>query len=464
MTSESAHGLRPAIRLPHATAMVIGTIIGASIFVQPSEITAQVPTITGILLVWLVSGVLTLFGALACAELASAFPRTGGVYVFLKDTYSPAVGFLWGWAMFWSMHSGIVAAIATVFARYVAVLVPLGDVGTRLVAILAILVLSAVNYVGVRQGSSLQAAFTAGKLAAIALIVLLAFALGSRLPDHFVTGAATSVATSTSTDQPIASAFLLAVVAGLFTFGGWHMVTYSAGETVDPRRTIPRALALGVAVVTVCYIALNATYLYVLPLDAVRSSTRVAADAAEVVVGSSGAAAMAGLVVFSTFGALAGVILAGPRVYYSMARDGLLFRWLGTAHPRFRTPHRAVVLQAVWSSALVATGTYRALFTRVVYTEWIFFAVMAAGLFLLRRRADYSPAYLMWGHPVTTGIFIAFSGAIVVNQIITQPAESVFGLGLVVIGLPVYALWTRRARVAVTEAALPSEAARVDAT
>lgn len=433
--------LKRSIGLIHATAMVAGIIIGASIFVQPSEITGRVPSVAGVFLVWSIAGLLTLFGALACAELSSAFPETGGVYVFLKQAFSPVLGFLWGWAMFWSMHSGIIAAIAVVFARYAAFFVPVGDGGIRAIAIIGIVALSAINYAGVRQGSAVQTAFTIGKVAAILLIIVLGFVLGSRLPDHFVVNSAGGAG---GIGQIRLREFALALVAGLFAFGGWHMVTYAAEETRDPRRTIPRALVIGILIVTGCYVALNAVYLYILPLETVAASTRVAADAATVLAGPRGAAAISGLVIFSTFGALSGVVLAGPRVYFAMARDGLLFRWIAEIHPRFRTPHRAIVLQAVWSSVLVATGTYRELFTRVVYTEWIFFGAMAMGLFLLRRRPGYNPTYIMWGYPATPLLFVISSAAIVLNQVLSDPIESATGLMLVGIGLPVYYVWVRR--------------------
>ena len=235
----------------------------------------------------------------------------------------------------------------------------------------------------------------------------------------------------------------MALVAGLFAFGGWHMVTYNSEETLEPKRTIPRALTIGVLVVTACYIALNAVYFYVLPLETVVSSDRVAADAADAVVGSGGTI-MSLLVVFSTFGALSGIILAGPRVYFAMARDGLLFRWIGAVHPSRRTPHRAILLQAAWSSVLVLTGTYRALFTRVVYTEWIFFALMAYGLYVFRRKPSIVRGYKIWGYPAVPAIFIVFSLAIVVNQIVSDPRESLFGLMIVLLGLPVYYLWAKR--------------------
>jgi APA family basic amino acid/polyamine antiporter len=420
--------------------MVVGTIIGASIFVQPSEITGDVPSIAGVLLVWLVSGVLTMIGALVCAELASTFTETGGVYVYLREAFNPAAGFLWGWAMFWIMHSGIIAAIAVVFARYTAYFVPLDDSGIKAVAVAVILVLSGVNYLGVKHGSTLQALFTVGKLLAIGLIIVLGFTLGSSLPEHFVAGEAVARDISLSD-------FLTALVAGLFAFGGWHMVTYSSEETIDSRRTIPRALLIGITVVTTCYIAMNTVYLYVLPLDTVASSTRVAADAADLLLGSGGGGMMSAIVMFSTFGALSGIVLAGPRVYYSMARDGLLFRWVGAIHPKHRTPHFAILLQATWCSILVLTGTFRALFTRVIYTEWVFFGLMAIGLFLLRRRGDLAREYSTWGYPVLPILFIVASFAIVLNQLVTNTQESVIGLSFVLAGLPIYYLWARKRHV-----------------
>src|SRR5712691_8525759 len=237
MPQEAAPALRRSIGLVRATAMVVGTIIGASIFVQPSVITGEMRSVRGIIFVWTLAGLLTLAGALICAELASAFPTSGGVYVFLREAYSPALGFLWGWAMFWSMHSGIIAAIVA---------------------------LSLVNYFGVALGSGLQAALTIGKLLAIVAIIALGFWLGAGLPEHFV---AASGEKAGSPPLPTPGALAAALAAGLFAFGGWHMVTYTAEETRDPQRTIPRALILGILIVTVAYVGLNAVYLYILPLE-----------------------------------------------------------------------------------------------------------------------------------------------------------------------------------------------------
>ena len=439
-------GLRRSMGLVQATALVAGIIIGASIFVQPSEIVRDVPSIAGIFIVWTSAGLLTLAGASICAELSSAFPETGGVYVFLRRTVAPIVAFLWGWAMFWSMHSGIIAAIAMIFGRYVTFFVPGGDLAIRLFAIGAILVISAVNYVGVQHGGRLQAAVTIGKVAVIALMIAVAFALGAR------SGAApAAVEAAPAAVDPSVAAYVRAIAAGLFAFGGWHMVTYMAGETKDAERTIPRALVIGIVVVVACYIALNAAYLHVLPLDVVIGSTRVAADASDAVLGGGGAAFVSALVAFSCFGAIGGLVLAGPRVYHSMAEDGLLFRWFGAIHPRWRTPHRAIALQAIWSCVLVATGTYRALFTRVIYTEWLFFALMAVGLILARRRVDYRPAWRMPGYPVVPGLFIAGALTVVVMQVIDQPRDAALGLGMVLLGIPVYLLWAKPNRPSVSQ-------------
>jgi APA family basic amino acid/polyamine antiporter len=422
--------LARSIGLTQAIAMVVGTIVGSSIFVQPSEVSRAVPTFGGMLLVWVVAGALTWFGASICAELASAYPRTGGVYVFLREMFSPAAGFLWGWAMFWSMHSGIIAAIAMVFGRYAATIVPLGDLGIRLVAVAGIVVLSVVNYLGVRPGSALQTALTITKIAAIGVLLILLFGKGTpHLP------------ASVGGIEP--RGFLRALVAGLFAFGGWHMVTYAAEETRAPERTIPRALMLGTAVVVVIYLALNSAYLLVLPFDRVLASTHIAFDATLATAGPRTASAISVLVLISSFGAMSGIILAGPRVYYAMAEDGLLFKWVGTVHPRHRTPYVAIAMQAMWSSFLVLTGTYGVIVSRVIYTEWIFFAALALGTITLRRRRGHTPAFRAWGFPAAPILFALVCLAIVLNQLATDPRESLTGLALVAAGLPVYFFWRR---------------------
>jgi APA family basic amino acid/polyamine antiporter len=340
--------------------------------------------------------------------------------------------------MFWSMHSGIVAAIATVFARYAGYFVPMGDWGLRATAVAAIVLLSIINYLGAKLGSRVQAAFTFVKVGAVVLIILAGFLL----PHDAAAGASAA----TAARDWGANGLLLAVGAGLFAFGGWHMVTYTAEETVDPQRTIPRSLMIGIAVVTLCYIGLNAVYLTVLPIDGIIKSTRVAADTFDVLIGSGGGGLISALVLLSSFGALNGIVLVGPRVYYQMAQDGLWFKWAADVHPTYQTPAKAIALQAVWASALALTGTYRALFSRVIYTEWIFFALLALGVLLARRRAGYRPAWRMPLAPFLTSVFVLASAAIVVNQMRADWQGSAWGLGMVLSGLPVYYFWSRRGR------------------
>jgi APA family basic amino acid/polyamine antiporter len=240
--------------------------------------------------------------------------------------------------------------------------------------------------------------------------------------------------------------FALALIAGLFTYGGWHMVTYAAEETADPARTLPRALIIGTLLVTACYVALNVVYLYVLPLDRVVASTRVAADAADALLGSGGASIMATLVILSTLGALMGVVLAGPRVYYAMARDGVVFRWFGALHPVYGTPHRAIAIQAGWSAVLVWTGSFRWLFRTVVFTEWAFFGLMAVAVLVLRRRPGYAPAYRMWGFPVVPVLFALACALVAGARVAAEPRDSAIGVLFVLAGYPVYRIWTRHAR------------------
>jgi APA family basic amino acid/polyamine antiporter len=396
------------------------------------------------MLAWALAGLLTSCGALVCAELAQVFPETGGVYIFLKRIFSSALAFLWGWAMFWSMHSGIIAAIAVIMARYAGYFVPLSETGIRVVAIAAVLSLSFVNYLGVKTGGTLQLALTAAKVAAIAAMVLLLFAFGA--PAHSQVGAQAVRHANVS----LANAGL-AIAAGLFAFGGWHMVTYTAGETRTPERTLPRALLIGTLIVTACYMLLNVAYQYVLTPSEVSQSTRVAVDAMQRVLGGRIAGAIAILVMVSALGSLNGIILAGPRVYFAMAEDGLAFRWMAAIHPRRHTPHLAIAAQAAITCVLIATNSYRQLFTRVVYTEWIFFALLGVGLIRLRQQGKIQIAGIK---VAIAAVFSITAIAVAVNQAAADLRSAAWGCGLILVGLPVYLGWTRRRPPTVRNAAV----------
>jgi len=442
---EQQPALRRSLGLPHATAIVVGIIVGSSIFAQPSEITRLVPSTRWGMVVWALAGLLTFCGALVCAELAHAFPETGGVYIFLKRIFSPALAFLWGWAMFWSMHSGIIAAIAVIMARYAGYFVPLSETRIRVVAMAAVLGLSFVNYLGVKASGTLQVTLTAAKVAAIAAMVVLLFAFGA--PAHSAGGTQADAVLDANVSLANAG---LAIAAGLFAFGGWHMVTYSAGETRVPERTLPRALLIGTLIVTACYMLLNAAYQYVLTPSEVSQSTRVAVDAMQRVLGGRIAGAIAILVIVSALGSLNGIILAGPRVYFAMAEDGLAFGWMAATHPRRQTPHLAIAAQAAITCVLIATNSYRQLFTRVVYTEWIFFALLAIGLIRLRQRCKMKNARIK---VAMAAIFSITATAVAVNQAAGDLRSAAWGCGLILLGLLVYLVWIRRRPPAVRNAA-----------
>jgi APA family basic amino acid/polyamine antiporter len=328
-----------------------------------------------------------------------------------------------------------------VFARYATPLLSLDDRATRPLALAGVLVLSAVNYAGVKAGSRLQAWITWIKVGAVVLLVAVLFGW---VAAHGPVGNLPAQFELPPKGGSHLANFLLAIAAGLFAFGGWHMVTYSTGETVDARRTIPRALVIGTVAVSAIYMALSAAYVLVLPLDRVLASPRIAADAVAVVGGPRAAAAIAALVALSSFGAMNGIILAGPRVYLAMADDGLVFRSFGAVHPRFRTPHVAIAAQALWTCVLVLTGTYRGLFTRVVYTEWIFFGLLAAGLIRARARGSYTPVFRVRPAPLLPAVFALACLLVVVNQVAAQPFDSAIGLLIVAAGIPVYLVWRGR--------------------
>ncbi|MGH9393301.1 MAG: APC family permease [Terriglobales bacterium] len=423
-------GLRPSLGLCQATALAVGIMIGATVFVQASEVSRALSNPWAMLAAWAAAGALTLAGALTCAELARQFPQTGGVYIFLRETLSPGVAFLWGWAMFWLMHSGIIAAIAIIAARYCGFTAALGEPAIRSLAIAFILLFSGLNYRGLRPAAAAQVGLTAVKVVAIAAVIAL---VAEAAPGRVAVAA--SGFGSAAAPWPGLGSFVLAASAGLFAFGGWHMVTYTAGETKRAARVVPLALWLATAIVTLCYLGLNAAYLRALPIARIQASNRVAAEAAAVFGGPGAAAAIAALVVISALGSLNGVILAGPRVYLAMAADHLAPQALAAVHPRFLTPARAIGAQAAWSCLLVAVGSYHSLFTGVVYLEWTFFALMAFGL-LRRLRRGHGPALVLLVGAAAVAASLARAG----------PAGALADLALVATGVPAYYGLSRRSR------------------
>lgn len=421
--------------------IVIGCVIGSGIFIVPSTVLKQSGGDVGpMLLVWVLGGVLSLLGALTYGELGAMSPEAGGMYVWVRDAFGRFPAFLLGWTFFFCIGSGAVATLSVAFAAYCTRLVPLGPVAQKAVALLMIAVIAAVNVRGTRQSAGVQNVSTVVKVGALVLMSALLLALGAGLsqtaghvwPARFTPG--------------LLSGLGAGMIGVLWAYEGWQYATFSAGEVKDPGKTLPPAIGVGTLAVVLLYLLANVAYLGALSPEAVMGSNAVAADAVGTVLGGGAAKLVAAAVMVSIFSAANGVTLTAPRAAFRMAQDGLFFRGLGEVHPRFLTPARAIIASAVWAALLAATGTFERLLTYVVFTGWIFYALAAASLLVLRRtRPDAPRPFRVPGYPWTPILFVVAAAAIVLNTLLTQPLSAAIGLAIVFVGTPFYWLWSRRA-------------------
>jgi APA family basic amino acid/polyamine antiporter len=417
-----------------AIAVVIGDVIGSGIFRVPAAVATEVGSVPGIMLVWVLGGVITLCGALSLAELAAAMPKAGGVFVYLRETFGPGVAFLFGWTILLAEPAAS-AAIALVFAEYLGRLVPLTPVGVRIVAAALILIVAAAGYRSVRGAGAIQGVATAAKVAAVLALVAAAFLLGDGNAGAFGDGAA-----STATSMRW-SGVGLGLVAALWAYTAWHDLSFVAGEVRDPTRTLPRALVTGIGTVVLVYLAANAAYLYVLPFDTLRTSPLVASDTMVRVLGAAGAGAVAVMVMVSTLGALNGSILANPREFYAMATEGLLFPPLGRVHPRFGTPHVAITVYALLALVFVWSRSFEQLIESFVLGTWPWLALAVAAVMVLRRRRpDLVRPYRTPGYPMVPLVFIAGTLLVVGTSLVERPVTTLAGIGLTLLGVPLYLL------------------------
>ncbi len=436
---------KPALGPFSATMVVVGGIIGAGIFITPSVVAQRLETVPLFLAAWVAGGAIALIGALAYAELGALFPHAGGQYVYLRETYSPLVAFLYGWAELLLIKGGALAAVAITFGEYLlrATGSPLaGSAAARGYAVAAILLVSAINWFGVTPGSRVLNLFVVLKVAALA--VLIAAGLAAAGP------AGSSVAAVRAASSPGAAgslaAFGAALIPVLFAYGGWQSVNWMAEEVRDPRRTVPRALLAGTVLVVLLYVTINVAYLRALGLDGLAASSTPAADAARWRFGAGGESFVAWAIAISTFGFLNLMVLAPTRIYYAMAADRLFFPQVARLHPRWATPHVAIALQAAWAILLALTGSYAQLLSYVVFADWIFFGLTVAALVVLRkRRPEALRPFRAWGSPVLPALFVLAALGVVVSVVRVSPRESAIGAGLIALGVPAYALWRRRA-------------------
>ncbi|MGH9451742.1 MAG: APC family permease [Terriglobia bacterium] len=420
-----------------STALVVGIIIGSGIFLVPHDVAQQVGSVRSLLLVWVVGGALALAGALSLAELGAAIPEAGGIYVYLREAYGRLPAFLFGWGNLLIMESGSVATLAVAFGIYAATFVPLSGAEQKIVACTVIGVLTLVNVVGTREGAIVQTIFTLAKLAGIAAIIACAILYHGAHPFQSLP--------ALPTPHTSLGSFGVALVGVLWAYQGWHALSYSAGEVKNPGRALPLSYFLGVLIVLAAYLSANVAYLRALPLPALAEYQRVAARAMQVFTGPAGAIFVSALILCSIFGALNGTLLSSPRTYFAMARDGLFFSAVGRVHPRFQTPVLAIVIEGAWGMALAVSGTYEQLYTYVIFSAWIFFAACIAAVLVLRRRAPLlDRPYRVWGYPILPIAFTVAALAVVGNTLVHEPRESIIGLLLILAGVPIYFIWTRR--------------------
>jgi basic amino acid/polyamine antiporter, APA family len=495
--------------LTSATTLVMGSMIGSGIFIVSAEIAREVNSPALLIGAWLVTGFMTIVGALSYGELAAMMPRAGGQYVYLRESLGPLWGFLYGWTLFLVIQTGTIAAVGVAFGKFLGVFFPsissahwilhfwkappihigpmtLGnmDVGLNtqnLVAILLVVLLSVINIFGVKTGAFIQNVFTISKVSALSGLVLLglflgrnAHALAANFNGHFWTNAGLTArhAVQVGVGGPtvlVGTLTILAVaqVGSLFSADAWNNVTFTAGEVKNPSRNLPLSLAVGTGVVILLYVLCNLVYLNVLPLDGSpngasildrgikwASEDRVATAVLTQMFGSVGGLLMAAAIMLSSFGCNNGLILAGARVYYAMAKDGLFFRNVGNLHPKYKTPVLSLMVQMVWTCILCVSGTYGQLLDYIVFAVLVFYILTIVGLFVLRRKhPDATRPYRAVGYPVLPAIYIVMALFIDVVLLLYKPQYTWPGLMIVLIGIPVYYLWSRRpvsSRVATT--------------
>lgn len=428
-----------------AAAVVVGEVIAVGIFLTPAGMAKSLGSPALVLAVWLVMGLMALCGALCYGELAARFPEAGGGYVYLREAYGRWLAFLYGWMAFLVMDPGITAALAAGLAGYTGYLLGLSPAGVKLAAVASIIAVAAVNVAGVRAGARLARWLTTLKLALLGALVCWGFVSGLGDWSNF-----TPFVAQRAGSEGLPGALAGAFVAAFFSFGGWWDASKLAGEVRDPGRTLPRALAAGVCVVTVVYILTSAVFIYLVPMEAVTSGETFAAQAGERLFGSFGARAFSFVVVVTVLGSLAGLTMAAPRVYYAMARDRLFFRAAAHIHPRTGTPAVAVSLQAALACALVLLGSFEEIVAYFIFVVVVFLALTVAALFVLRRREvkgdekGKEAGYRTPGYPATPALFLALVAVLLLLLGAGRPRESLLGAAVTAAGLPVYFLIFRR--------------------
>jgi APA family basic amino acid/polyamine antiporter len=451
-------GLVRGLGLLDATTLIVGSVMGSGIFFAPSYMARMIETPGLLLGLWGLGGFLTLAGALSYGEMAAALPRAGGQYVFLSEAFSPLFGFLYGWTLLLAINTGFVAAVSVAFAKTLGFFVPgvgegvvLATVGgfrlstAQAVALVVIGSLTYLNVTGLRSGATVQNVFTIAKVAAVAVLVVLAIATGRGSASNFTPVVGLQLGVE-GMRIGLFAAIAGAMSKALFSYDAWNSVTFAAEEVKDPERNLPRSLILGTLAITLVYCSAVAVYLYAVPIGemAAVKENRIATEAAVRMIGPAGGAFIAVAILVSTFGCVNGLSLAGARVVYAMGRDGLFFRSVGRVHPVYRTPAQALVLHGVVAALLTLTGTYGNLLDLTAFSSLLFNVLTVVGLFVLRRRQpDLPRPYRVWGYPFLPALYVLVSSFFLIYIPVANPTYAGLGLGLSVLGVPAYLYWRR---------------------
>lgn len=427
-----------------ALAIVIGITIGGGIFLVPNLVAQELKSPVAIIAVWVFAGVISFFGALACAELGCAIPATGGQYVYLREAYGPMIGFLCGWSMFTVARTAQVAWLAVTLALYTSYFVSLSPIESKLLGIGAIVLFTAINYRGVTAAAIVQRIFTLAKIVGLLVIIGSAFLWAGKA----------APASSSIGPRMSLSSFGVALIACVLAYDGWVQLAFVAGEIRNPKRNIFLALAIGSAACIAIYVLANVAYMHVLSIPEIAASDRVAASAAQRTLGAHGASLVSLTILISIIGTLNGCFLTSPRVYFAQARDGLFFRKFGEIQPRYQTPGFSILMQSAWALVLLVTGSYETLLDYAMFALWLSYGLMVAGVMILRRKQpDLPRPYRMWGYPLTAILFLVITAWFLVNMLWTRPVPSVVSLILIATGVPVYYFWARHRRPAASTAA-----------
>jgi APA family basic amino acid/polyamine antiporter len=417
-----------------ATFIVIGIVIGSGIFLLPNVIARSLLSGPVIIAVWVVSGILSFFGALAYAELGAMMPATGGQYVYLREAFGPACAFVCGWVFVLAVTAGGIAFLAVGFSIYLDHFIPLTPLMRTVASLGLVAVLTAINYVGVREAAWVQRIFTAAKIGGLALVIGAAFLAPHAARVEGIGAIAFSYA-----------GIGFAMTACLMAYNGWSFVSFVAGEVTQPERNLPRALIIGMTVVMILYIGANLAYMNVMTVPEIAAAERVGAEVAQRTLGSAGASVLSAIVLLSIIGAVNGNILTAPRIPFAQARDGLFFRRFGYIHPRFKTPSFAILFQGVWTAVLILTGSYETLFSYAILSAWLFYTLGVVAVWVLRRRLPDAPRpYRMWGYPTTLWLFVIVSIWFMLDAFVNQPKTSFIAMAIAAAGIPFYFLWRAR--------------------